>query len=210
MDSRLRGNDGNCVSTVIPAQAGMMQSTPIRLSLPTVIPAQAGMMQSTPIRLSLPTIIPAQAGMMQSTPIRLSLPTVIPAQAGMMQSTPIRLSLPTVIPVQAGMRRSTPIRLSLLTVIPAKAGIHAAFAEDECDRRCDSPAWAGIAGTAASNPITMPSNASGQGRAGPVARGISDQVRRYYFPFQVFFVLAYISVKPLFYVVFSWIFSITR
>jgi len=41
MDSRLRGNDINCFFTVIPAKAGMLPSTPIRLLLLTVIPAKA-------------------------------------------------------------------------------------------------------------------------------------------------------------------------
>ena len=42
MDSRLRGNDINCIFSVIPAKAGMMPLTPMRLSLLTVIPAKAG------------------------------------------------------------------------------------------------------------------------------------------------------------------------
>ena len=48
MDSRLRGNDINCILAVIPAEAGLMPSTPTRLSLLTVIPAKAGIHTACP------------------------------------------------------------------------------------------------------------------------------------------------------------------
>ena len=71
MDSRLRGNDGNCVCTVIRAKAGMMVRTAPTATPSSVIPAKAGIHQCLSITHagaqdtlwhSVHAVIPAKAG----------------------------------------------------------------------------------------------------------------------------------------------------
>ena len=68
MDSRLRGNDINCIFDRHSRDSGNDAIDKALVAATAVIPAEAGMMPSTPIRLSLLTVIPAKAGIHTAYP----------------------------------------------------------------------------------------------------------------------------------------------
>ena len=107
MDSRLRGNDGNCVCAVIRAKAGRMVSAAPTATPSSIIPAKAGIHQCLSI---------THAGAPDTPWHRVH--AVIPTKAGIHPCLSI---------THAG-APDTPWH-SVHAVIPAKAGIHTALTE---------------------------------------------------------------------------------